>query len=138
MLADVIEMLGSPLPAVHLEAQEDSLVSVLLSQGTFVSEGNGEPLELSLILALAGLPVSLRAMPIFEACLAAAAHEESGNFPSMAPLMLTRFLCRMSFQLLSRGIFLLRSAKLGMKKLLTPPSLNRLKTGTTASPKLDA
>ena len=131
----MIEMPGSPVPPVHLEAQEDSLGSLLLSQGAFVFEGNGEPLQLSLILALAGHPVSL---PIFEACLAAAAHEESGNFPSMAPLMLTRFLCRMSFQLLSRGIFLLRSAKLGMKKVLTPPSLNRLKTGTTASPKLDA
>ena len=76
MLADVIEMPGSPLPAVHLEAQEDSLGSVLLGQGASVLEGNGEPLQLSLILALAGHPVSLRAMPIFEACLAAAAHEE--------------------------------------------------------------
>ena len=98
------------MPAVHLEALEDSLGSVLLSQGAFVFEGNGEPLELSLILALAGLPVSLRAMSIFESCLAAAAHKEPGNFPSMAPLMLTRFLCRMSFQLLSRGIFLFKSA----------------------------
>jgi len=111
VLADVVEMPGPPLPAVHLEAQEDSLGSVLLSQGAFVFEGNGEPLELSLILALAGLPVSLRAMPIFEACLAAAAHEEAGNLPSMAPpLMLTRFLGRISLQLLSRGVFLLRTA----------------------------
>jgi hypothetical protein len=111
VIADVIEMPGSPLPAVHLDTQEDSLGSVLLSQSAFVFEGNGEPLQLSLILALAGLPVSLRAMPIFEACLAAAAHKEPGNFPSMAPLMLTRFLCRMSLPLLSRGIFLLRSAR---------------------------
>jgi len=112
VLADVIEMPGSPLPAVHLEAQEDSLGSVLLSQGASVFEGNGEPLQLSLILALAGLPVSRRAMPIFEAYLAAAAHEESGNLPSMAPpLMLTWLLCRMSLPLLSRGIFLLRSAR---------------------------
>ena len=108
----MIEMPGSPLPAVHLEAQEDSLGSVLLGQGASVLEGNGEPLQLSLILALAGHPVSLRAMPIFEACLAAAAHEESGNLPSMAPpLMLTWLLSRMSLPLLSRGIFLLRSAR---------------------------
>jgi hypothetical protein len=106
----VIKMLRSPLPAVHLEALEDSLGSVLLSQGAFVFEGNGEPLELSLILAFAHLTVTFHTMPIFEACLAAAAHEEPGNLPSMAPLMLTRFLCRMSFQLLSRGIFLFKSA----------------------------
>jgi hypothetical protein len=74
---------------------------VLLSQSTFVCEGLGEPLELSLILALANLSMTFRTMPIFKACLAAAAHKESGNFPSMVPLMLTRFLYRMSFQLLS-------------------------------------
>jgi hypothetical protein len=112
VLADVIEMPGSPLPAVHLEAQEDSLGSVLLSQGAFVFEGNGEPLQLSLILALAGLSVSLRAIPIFEACLAVAAHEESGNIPRMAPpLMLTWLLCRMPLPLLSRGIFQLWSVR---------------------------
>ena len=110
VLADITEMPGSPLPAVHLEAQEDSLGSVLLSQGAFVFEGNGEPLELSLILAFAHLTVTFHTMPIFEACLAAAAHEETGNLPSMAPLMLARFLCRMPLPLLSRGVFLLRSA----------------------------
>ena len=138
MLADVIKTPGSPLPAVHLEDQEDSLGSVLLSQGAFVFEGNGEPLQLSLILSLANLSVSRRAMPIIEACLAAATHEDAGVVLSMAPLMLTRLLSRMSPPPLSRGIFLLRSAWVGMKKVLTPPSLNQLKTGTTASPKLAA
>ena len=106
MLADVIKMLRSPLSAVDWEAQENSLVSVLLSQGTFVFEGNAEPLQLSLIIALAGVPVSLRAMPIFEACLAAAAHEDAAVVLSMAPLMLTWLLSRMSPPLLSRGFFL--------------------------------
>jgi hypothetical protein len=111
VLAHVINMPGSPLPAVDLEAQEVSHRPALLSRGASVLEGIGEPLELSLILALAGHPVSLRAMPLFEACLAAAAHKESGNPPSLAPpLMLTWLLCRMSLPLLSRGIFLFRSA----------------------------
>ena len=129
MLADVVEMPGPPLPAVHLEAQEDSLGSVLLSQGASVFEGNGEPLQLSLILALADHSVSLRAMPIIEACLAAAAHEDAGVILSKAPLMLARLLGRMSLPLLSSGILLLRSAWVGMKKVLTPPALNQLKTG---------
>ena len=101
MLADVIEMPGSPLPTVHLEAQEDSLGTVLLSRGTFVFEGNGESLELSLILAFAHLTMTFHTMALFEACLAATAHEDAIFGLNMAPLMLARLLRRMSHALLS-------------------------------------
>jgi hypothetical protein len=93
VLADVIKTPRSALPAVHLEAQEDSLVSVLLSLGAFVFEGHGEPLELSLEAAFTSPPMTSRAMARLEDSLAPAAHEDSGVL-SIAPLMLTGLLGR--------------------------------------------
>ena len=74
MLADVIKTPRPPLLAVHLEAKDDSLVSVLLSRCAFVFEGPGEPLELSLILAFTSLSVTSSAIAPFEESLAPAAH----------------------------------------------------------------
>ena len=97
MLADVAQMPGSALLAVHLEAHESARLPALLSRGASVSEGVGEPLELWLMLALAFLSVFLRSMALFESFLAAAAHEGS----VFEPLLSTRLLGRMSFPLLS-------------------------------------
>ena len=66
MLADVAQMPGSALLAVHLEVYEGARVPALLSRGASVSEGIGEPLELWLMLALAFLSVFLRSMALFE------------------------------------------------------------------------
>ena len=95
-------MLRSPLPAVHLEAQEDSLGSVLLSQGAFVFEGMGEPLELSLEAAFTSPPMTSRAMARLEDSLAPAAYEDSGVL-SIAPLMLTGLLSRVPLPLPASG-----------------------------------
>ena len=46
MLAEVAEMPRSALLPIDWEAQEDPLLSALLSRGASVSEGPGEPLEL--------------------------------------------------------------------------------------------
>ena len=99
MLADVVGMGRSALLPVHLDAQEVSRLSALLSRGASVSEGIGEPLELWLMLALAFLSVFLRSMALFESFLAAAADEDS----VFEPLLSTRLLGRMSLPLLSSG-----------------------------------
>jgi hypothetical protein len=91
----------SALTGVLWEAQEDAHVSSLLRKGKFVFDGNGEPFELSLILALANLSVSHCAMPMVECFLAAVAHEVAGVVQSMAPMMLTRLLGLVPFLLLS-------------------------------------
>ena len=77
VLADVAEMLGSALPTIDWEAQENASLSALLSRGTFIFEGIGKPLQLSLILSFAYLSVSCRAMLLIEGFLAAAAHEDA-------------------------------------------------------------
>ena len=77
MLADVAGMPGSALLPVHWEALEDPLLPALLSRGASVSEGVGEPLELSLMLALANLSVSSRSISRFKTSLAPATHEEA-------------------------------------------------------------
>ena len=77
MLADVAEMLRSPLFPIHWEPQEDSLLSALLSRVASVSEGIGEPLELSLMLALAYLSVYSRITSPLKTFLAPTAHEEA-------------------------------------------------------------
>ena len=99
MLADVAQMPGSALLAVHLEAHESARLPALLSWGASVSEGIGEPLELWLMLALAFLSVLLRSMALFESFFAAAADEDS----VFEPLLSTRLLGRMSLPLLSSG-----------------------------------
>ena len=75
VLADVAGMPGPALLAVHWEAQEDALLPALLSRGASVSEGVGEPLELSLVLALADLSVCSRIASPLKTSLAPAAHE---------------------------------------------------------------
>ena len=102
VLADVTEMPGSPLPAVHLEAQEDSRLPALLSRGASVLEGIGEPLELSLILAFADLSVTSCSMACFKKILAPSAYEDTG-IESIAPLMLTRLFGRMPLPLPASG-----------------------------------
>ena len=97
MLADVAQMPGSALLAVHLEAHESARIPALLSRGASVSEGVGEPLELWLMLALAFLSVVRRSVALFESFLAAAAHEGS----VFEPLLSTRLFGRMSLPLLS-------------------------------------
>ena len=101
MLADMAYMPRSALPAIDLDAKEDASLSALLSRGTFIFEGIGKPLQLSLILAFAYLSVSCRAMTLIEGFLAAAAHEDARVIPSMAPLVLPRLLSRMSLPLLT-------------------------------------
>ena len=100
--ADVAEMPGSALLAVHWEAQEDSHLPALLGRGASVSESPGEPLELCLILALADLPVTSCSVALLEEILAPAAHEETG-VEIIAPLMLTRLLSRMPLPLPASG-----------------------------------
>ena len=77
VLADVAGMPGSALLAVDWEAQEDARLPALLSRGASVSEGVGEPLELSLMLALANLSVCSRNASPLKTSLAPAAHEEA-------------------------------------------------------------
>jgi hypothetical protein len=104
VLADVVRMAGSALPVVHWEAQEVSLGPVLLCWGASVSEGVGEPLELSLVFALAYLSVCSRSMSPLETSLAPAAHEEARMFVRVkliAPLMLARLLSRVPLPLSS-------------------------------------
>ena len=97
MLADVTEMPRSALLAIYLEAQFHSRLPALLSRSTSVSERICEPLELSLMLALAYLSVLRRSMALFESFFASAAYEPS----VFKPLLVTRFLGRMSIPLLS-------------------------------------
>ena len=77
VLADVAEMPGSALPAIHLEAQEDARLPALLSRGASVSEAHGEPLEVLLKSALTSPSMPSRVFPSYEEHLAAAAHEDS-------------------------------------------------------------
>ena len=77
VLADVAEMPGSALPAIHWKAQEDAHLPAPLSRGASVSEGNGEPLEVLLISALTSLSMPSRVFTSNEENLAAAAHEDS-------------------------------------------------------------
>ena len=91
MLADVAEMLRSPLLRIHWEPQEDPRLPALLSGGAPVSEGPGEPLQLSLMLAFTSLAVTPRAMAREEESLAPAAYE-GAIFEGMAPLMYSRLL----------------------------------------------
>ena len=89
------------LGLIDWEAQEDACLSALLSRGTFIIEGIGKPLQLSLILAFAYLSVLCHAMTLIEGFLAAAANEDTMIIPSMAPLVLPRLLSRMSLPLLT-------------------------------------
>ena len=102
VLADVAEMPQSALLPINWEAQENSILSALLSRGTSVSEGPGEPLELWLILVLADLPVTSCSVARLEEILAPAAHEDTG-VEIIAPLMLTRLLSRMPLPLPASG-----------------------------------
>ena len=77
MLAGVAEMLRSPLLPIHWEPQEDSLFPALLSRCASVTEGIGEPLELSLMLALTYLSMYSRSISRFKTSLAPTAHEEA-------------------------------------------------------------
>ena len=97
VLADVAGIPRSALPGVHLEAQEGPLGPALLCWGASLFEGIGEPLELSLMLALADLPVCSRIESPIKTSLAPAAHEDAGvkvRVHFMAPLMLARLLGR--------------------------------------------
>ena len=91
MLADMAEMPRSALTPIHWEPQEGPRLPALLGRGASVSEGPGEPLQLSLVLALADLAVTPRAMACEEECLAPAAHE-GPTWEGMAPLLVTRLL----------------------------------------------
>ena len=101
VLADIKEMPRSALPTVHLEAQEDSLVSVLLSRGTFVFKGNGEPFKIFLVSVFTYPSMLSRTFAPFEKFLTTAAYEDSVVFLSVAPLLFTRLLGRMFLTILS-------------------------------------
>ena len=103
MLTDVTEMPRSALLAIYLEAQFHSRLPALLSGGASVSEGIGEPLELSLVLAFTSLPMNSRLMARVEPKLASAAHEDTGVELSMAPLVLARLLSRVPLPLPDLG-----------------------------------
>ena len=97
VLADVAGMARSALPVVHWEAQEGSLGAVLLCWGASVSEGIGEPLELSLILALADLSAYSRITSPIKTFLAPTTHEDARvkvRVHFMFPLMLARLFSR--------------------------------------------
>ena len=103
VLAVVAEMLRPALPGIHWEAEDESHLSALLSRGTMVFDGIGEPLKLSLMFTFACLSVSRSTNAPIERFLAPAAYEDSGVVMSMAPLMLTGLLRRMLLSLLSSG-----------------------------------
>ena len=88
-------MARSALLAVHWEAQEVPLGPALLCWGASVFEGVGEPLELSLMLALAYLSVCSRTASPLKTSLAPTAHEDATvkvRVHFMLPLMLARLL----------------------------------------------
>lgn len=98
MLADVVEMPGPALLAVHLKPHEDPRLPALLSRGASVSQGVGQPLKLYSILVLTYLSVCSRSTSPCKTSLAPAAHEEARltvRVHFMAPLMLARLLGRM-------------------------------------------
>ena len=103
MLADVAEMLGPALPAIHWEADAESHLPAPLSRRTMVSDGIGEPLKLSLMFTFACLSVSRSTNAPIETFLAPTAYEDAGSVMSKAPLMLTGLLCRMLLPLRSSG-----------------------------------
>jgi hypothetical protein len=95
VLADVAEMPRSALLPVNWEPQAHSSLSPLLSWGASVFEGICEPLELSLMLALAYLSVISRITSPLKTSLAPTAHEDAGvkvRVHFMLPLMLARLL----------------------------------------------
>ena len=77
VLADVAEMPGSALPAVHWEAQEDAHLPALLNRGASVPEGYVEPLEVLMKMILTSPSMPSRVFTSYEEHLAAAAHEDS-------------------------------------------------------------
>ena len=94
----------SALLPVHWEAQAVSLGPVLLCWGASVFEGVGEPLELSLVLALANLSVCSRTMSPFKTSLAPAAHEGTthrvkAGVKAIVPLMIFWLLSRVPLPL---------------------------------------
>ena len=91
MLADVVGMPGPALLAVHWEPQEGPRLPALLSRGASVTDGPGEPLQLSLVLAFTSLAVTPRAMAREEESLAPAAHVGI-MCEGMTPLMHSRVL----------------------------------------------
>ena len=108
MLADVAEMPGPALLAVHWELQEGPRLPALLSRGAPVSKGVGEPLKLGLVLALTYLPVLRRPMALFEIFFAPAAYEDS----VFEPLLSMRLLGRMSLPLFSGNCLLHNSTQI--------------------------
>ena len=103
VLAELAEMLRSALPAIHWEAEGKSHLPALLGRGTFVSEGPGKPIELSLEAAFTGHPMTFCEMARHEGFLAPASNEYSGVGICIAPLMVTGLLGRMPLPLLSPG-----------------------------------
>ena len=102
MLADVAEMLGSPLLPIDWEAQEDPLLPALLSRDASVYEGPGEPLELWSILVLAFISMLSRTFAPIEEILATTAYKDTRQIVKrIAPLVVTRLLGRMSLPLRS-------------------------------------
>ena len=106
VLADVAGMPGPALLAVHREPQEVPLGPALLCWGASVFEGVGEPLELSLVLALAYLSVCSRTASPLKTSLAPAANEDAARrmmagVEAIVPLLINRLLCRMSLPPLS-------------------------------------
>jgi hypothetical protein len=77
VLADVPEMPRSALLAINWEAQLHSRLPALLSGGASVFKRICEPLELSLMLALAYLSVCSRITSPLKTFLAPTAHEEA-------------------------------------------------------------
>ena len=95
VLADVAGMPGPALLAVHREPQEVPLGPALLCWGASVFEGVGEPLELSLVLALAYLSVCSRTASPLKTSLAPTAYEDATvkvRVHFMLPLVLARLL----------------------------------------------
>ena len=101
-LAHVVGMGRSALFSIDWEAQEVSLSPVLLCWGASVFEGIGEPLELSLMLALADLSVYSRITSPLKTSLAPTAHEDARvkvRVHFMFPLMLARLFSRVPIPL---------------------------------------
>ena len=101
MLADVTVMPRSALLPIYWEAQEDSRLPALLGRSTSVFEGHGEPFEVLLKSALTSPSMSSCVFTPYEEFLAPATYEDAGVQITMAPLLVTRLLRRMSLPLLS-------------------------------------
>jgi hypothetical protein len=97
VLADVAGMARSALLPIYWEAQAHSHLPALLCWGASVFDGICEPLEFSLILALAYLSMCSRTISRFKTSLAPATHEKARIFVRVkliAPLMLARLFGR--------------------------------------------